>query len=310
LKNKRIENIARFPRRRLGRTDVMVTPVGIGGASLSHGYSKPSSDADAVAAINRAAELGIGYIDTSAGYGESERRIGLAFRENPKLRQKFFLATKTGTGVRPGNYTADGTYKSVENSLKLMNTDWLDLVQIHDPGDLKPSLESDGALTALKDLKEQGVIGAIGLGVRNHEFLLQAIKHEDFDTILTYADFNLVRQTARDNLFPAAKEHDVGIVLGSPILFGCLSNRWEEKISRYPSDDPDIIKVRKIAKWAEEQGVKLMSSALQYCLRDERVSVILVGTRNVEQVEEMVSSVLDDLPEDIWEKLENDLGIK
>ena len=303
-----IKSIADLPLRRLGRTNAMVTPIGIGGAALSHGYTTPSTDEAAVAAINRAVELGITYLDTSPGYGESERRIGLAFKNDNKLRQRFFLATKTGTGVRPRNYTADWTYRSVENSLKLLNTDWLDLMQIHDPDSLEPSLVKGGALEALRDLKEQGVIKAIGLGVRSHEFLLQAIEHGDFDTILTYADFNLARQTARDTLFPAAEKNDVAIILGSPILFGLLSNRSEEKIERHRQRE-EIPKVRQISKWAREKGVKLMSLALQYCLHEPRVSVVIVGTRNVEQVEEFVSSVLDPLPKKIWKELEADLGI-
>lgn len=281
----------------------MVTPVGIGGAALSHGYTTPSTDEDAIAAVNRAAELGIAYLDTSPGYGESERRIGLAFKNDSKLREHFFLATKTGTGVRPSNYTADWTYRSVEKSLKLLNTDWIDLMQIHDPASLEPALAKDGALVALKDLKEQGVIRAIGLGVRSHEFLLQAIKHGDFDTILTYADFNLVRQTARDTLFPAAEKHDVGIALGSPILFGLLSNRASEKVERHRQRE-EAPKVRELIQWVQKRNIKLMSLALQYCLREPRVAVVIVGTRNVEQVEEFVSSVLDPLPENTWKDLD------
>jgi len=306
-----------LPRRRLGRTDIMVTPVGIGGASLGHGYTTASSDEDAVAAIERAAELGIAYIDTSPGYGESERRIGLAFKSNPQLRKAFFLATKTGTGERPAGcdsdrYTADWTYRSVERSLRLMNTDHIELVQIHDPASLEPALGKDGALSALKNLKEQGAIRAIGLGVRSHELLLQAITHGDFDTILTYADFNLITQTARDVLFPAAEERDVAVILGSPILFGLLSNRSEEKlrlhsyVKRYPESGA---RIRRLSEWARGHNVRLMSLALQYCLRDERVSVVLVGTRNVAQVEEFVSSVLDPLPEDIWDQLKAEFGI-
>jgi len=314
-KNMSIKTIADLPRRRLGRTNVMVTPVGIGGAALSHGYTTPSSDDDAVAAINRAAELGIAYIDSSRGYGESERRIGLAFKNDSKLRQKFFLATKTGTGAVDGTepdwsrYSADWTYRSVEHSLKLLNTDWIDLMQVHDPADLAPALEPDGALKALRDLKEQGVIRAIGLGVRSHEFLLQAIEHGDFDTILTYADFNLVRQTARDALFPAAEKHDVGIVLGSPILFGLLSNCTEEKLKRHRRASEETEKARQLSQWARQKNVKLMSLAVQYCLREPRVSVMIVGTRNVEQVEELVSSALDPLPENIWEELDTEFNI-
>lgn len=302
-------SIADLPRRRLGRTNSMVTPVGIGGAALSHGYTTPTTDEDAIAAINRAAELGIAYIDTSAGYGESERRIGLAFKNDDKLRQRFFLATKTGTGIRPSNYTADWTYRSVENSLKLLNTDWIDLMQIHDPASLEPALAPDGALKALKDLKEQGIIRAIGLGVRSHQLLLQAIQHGDFDTILTYADFNLLRQTARDTLFPAAQKYDIGIVLGSPILFGLLSNRSEEKLKRYRLSEDEANKVQQLLQLTREKNIKLMSLALQYCLRDPRVSVVIVGTRNAEQVEELVSSVLDPLPESIWEELDSSFNI-
>jgi aryl-alcohol dehydrogenase-like predicted oxidoreductase len=302
--------MADLPMRRLGKTNVMVTPIGVGGAALSHGYTSPTTDEDAVAAINRAVELGITYMDTSPGYGESERRIGLAFKSDNKLREKFFLATKTGTGVRPSNYTADWTYRSVENSLKLFHTDWIDLLQIHDPASLEPTLAPDGALKALLDLKEQGVIRAIGLGVRSHELLLQAIKHGEFDTVLTYADFNLVRQTARDTIFPAAEKHDVGVILGSAILFGLLSNRSEERLRQHRRPNEEVEKALQLLEWSQAQGVKLMSLALQYCLREPRVSVVLVGTRNVEQVEELVSSVTDPLPENIWKRLSADLNIE
>jgi len=302
--------ISDLPRRRLGRTNAIVTPIGIGGAALSHGYTTPTTDDDAVAAINRGAELGIGYLDTSPGYGQSERRIGLAFKDNKKLRENFFLATKTGTGVRPSDYSDDWTYKSVENSLNLMNTDWIDLLQIHDPGNLEQALAPGGALEALVDLKEQGIIKAIGLGVRSHEFLMQAINHDDFDTILTYADFNLVRQTAREVIFPEAQKNDKGVVLGSPILFGLLSNRSRERLEKYARrSDEEIEKVRQLLPWTEKRGIKLMSLAVQYCLRESRVSVVVIGTRNVEQVEELVSSALDPLPDNIWAELEADLGI-
>ena len=304
-----MKTISDLPLRRLGKTNVMVTPIGIGGAALSHGYTTPTTDEEAIAAVNRAAELGIAYIDTSPGYGQSERRIGLAFKNNDELRKKFFLATKTGTGVRPSNYTTDWTYRSVENSLKLMNTDWIDLMQIHDPASLEPALAPDGALKALIDLKEQRVIKAIGLGVRSHALLLQAIEHGAFDTILTYADFNLVRQTARNDLFSVAEKNDVGIILGSPIMFGLLSNRSEEKIERYRLAEDEVQKIKRLNQWVKERNIKLMSLNLQYCLRESRISVIILGTRNVQQVDEFVSSVLDPLPDGIWQSLKSEFGV-
>lgn len=297
-----------FPRRPLGRTSMQVVPLGFGGASLGHGYTEATSDAEAVAAVQRALELGINFFDTSPAYGESERRLGLALADG--WREKVYLATKTGTGVWPSNYSADWTYRSVERSLKLLRTDYLDLVQVHDPSDMAPVLAPDGALAALQKLKEQGVIGAIGLGVRKHEFHLRAIESGAFDTILTFADFNLVRQTAREVLFPKAAEKGVGIILGSPILFGWLSNRpLEEQIRRHRREPAELPQIRRLAAWAQERGVRLLSLALQYCLREPRVAVTIVGARNRAQIEEHVEAVLDPLPEGIWEELQRDFGI-
>ncbi|HIE26737.1 TPA: aldo/keto reductase [Candidatus Poribacteria bacterium] len=247
-----VKTLDSFEKRRLGRTNVMVNPFGLGGA----GFGKSNSDEEVIEAIHQAIELGIDYIDTSPLYGESERRIGFGLEGG--WRDKVFLATKTGTGVIPKNYTADWTYRSVERSLKLLKTDMLDLVQIHDPDDLESALAPDGALSALKDLKEQGVIR------------------------------------------------------GSPILFGLLSNRpLAEKMKRrnLSPDDPEIVKIRQLSEWTAERGVKLLSLALQYCMRDSRVGVILVGVRNRQQLEENVMSVLETLPENIMEELANDFGI-
>ena len=297
-----------LPKRRLGRTHINAVPLGLGGAGFGHGYTGASSDEDAIEGVRRAIELGINYIDTSPLYGESERRIGLALSGG--WRDRVYLATKTGTGVRPRNYSAEWTYRSVERSLKLLKTDYLDLVQVHDPESMEPVFAPDGALVALQKLKEQGVIGAIGLGVRQHEFHLQAIESGLFDAILTYADFNLVRQTARDTLFPAAAEKGVGIILGSPILFGWLSNRSvEENLKRHRRELPELPLIRRLERWAHDHHVRLLSLALQYCLREPRVAVTIVGARNRAQVEEHVQAVLDPLPDTIWDALRRDFGI-
>ncbi len=297
-----------LPKRQLGTTHMQVVPLGLGGASLGHGYTEPSSDEDALEAVHRAIELGMNYIDTSPGYGESERRIGLALEGG--WRSRIYLATKTGTGVRPGNYSADWTYRSVERSMELLKTDYLDLVQVHDPSDMDPVFAKDGALTALHKLKAEGVIGAIGLGVRDHEFHLRAIESGMFDTILTYADFNLVRQTARDTLFPRATEKGMGIILGSPILFGWLSNRpIEDNIRRRRRQPPELPQIQQLASWAQKHQVPLLSLALQYCLREPRVAITIVGARNRAQVEEHIQAVTEPLPESIWNELKQAFGV-
>jgi aryl-alcohol dehydrogenase-like predicted oxidoreductase len=307
-----VSDIFPLPLRRLGRTERLVTALGLGGAALNTGsYGRTYTEAESIACVRRALELGVTYFDTSPLYGDSERRIGLALDGWP--RDRVFLATKTGTGTRPKDYSGEGTRRSVEESLRRLRTERLDLVQIHDPDDLSPALAPGGALDVLQRFKEEGVIGAIGLGVRSHEFLRTAIHHGAFDTILTYADFNLVRQTARETLFADARAHGVGIILGSPLLFGYLTNRpWEQVVAEHKDIEvsEDARRAREMREWAEARGVDIVALALQYCLRDQRVGVVLVGAGTPEEIEENVRAVTSDVPETVWAALKKEMGVE
>lgn len=292
----------------------MVTALGLGGAGLNDLYGKPSDDAQSIACVHRALELGINYIDTSPLYGESERRIGLALKENGR-RNDVFLATKTGTGTRPHDYSRGGTLRSVENSLRLLGTDHVDLMQVHDPvGDeIEAVFAPGGALETLVGLKEQKVIGAIGIGVRTHSFLLRAIRDGRFDTILTYADFNPARQTARDTLFPEAKANDVAVILGSPLLFGYLSDRpWGELLKEHGDDGwgTEAQAAKRVRDFADRHQISSLVLALHYALREERISTILVGAASPEEIEQNVQAAATPLPETLWTALADELGVR
>jgi len=139
-------------------------PLGLGCAYFG---GEKSSDEETIAGTRRAIELGIDYVDTSPLYGESERRIGLALADG--WRDRVYLQTKTGTHpTQRGDYSAAATRWSVENSLKLLGTDYLDSVLIHDPEDIEVPLAKDHALEELLRLKEQGIVRHVGLGVRDH----------------------------------------------------------------------------------------------------------------------------------------------
>ena len=121
--------------RTLGNTGMTPRALGLGCAFF--GGAK-SSDEEAVEGVRRAIELGLSYVDTSPLYGESERRVGLALRDG--WREKIYLQTKTGTHPeRKGDYSAEAIRWSVENSLRLLGTDYLDSVLIHDPADSQAS---------------------------------------------------------------------------------------------------------------------------------------------------------------------------
>ena len=126
----------KLEKRRLGRTEMRPNVLALGCASL---HREDRTDAETTAAVRRAIELGWNYLDTSPLYGESERRLGLALQGG--WREKIFLQTKTGTHPKYRyDYSAKATQWSVENSLKLMKTEYLDAVLIHDPSDIEDPL--------------------------------------------------------------------------------------------------------------------------------------------------------------------------
>ncbi len=302
-----------LPQRRLGRLNRQVSQLGLGCAELASClYGRENSEAGAIETVQRALQLGINYFDTSPLYGESEARLGRALRGVP--RASYFLATKTGTGTSPRDYSYEATLRSVEKSLRVLATDYLDLVQIHDiaEADFALAFSHEGALGALESLKTQGVIGGIGLGVRNHDFLLCAIERPEFDTILTYADFNLVRQSARRDLFSEAAATDTALILGSPVLMGYLTDRnWDELLREHQSDgaSPELQRAREIRAWAEAHGVSILHLAIQYVLREPRLSTVLVGAGRALEVEQNVHAATTTLPDELWRQLESDLGI-
>lgn len=165
-----------LPRRTLGRTGCPVSLVALGGQAL---LQREGNEDAAVALIRRAVHLGVNYFDTGAGYGPSRRYLGVALRD---LRDGVFLASKTDRRDR------DGAWRHIEESLELLRTDRLDLMQIHGLGsddEADKVLGSGGAFTALREAREQGIVRFLGVtGHRDPSVLLRCIHRERFDTIL------------------------------------------------------------------------------------------------------------------------------
>src|SRR5579862_4576441 len=135
-----------IPRRKLGRTNMVVSDVSLGGVGLG-GLRTVNADDAAIGTVKEAWGQGINYLDTSPLYAESERRVGLALAAMGGRPSGLFLSTKTGTHpARRGDYSAEGTRWSVENSLRLLGVSSVDLVLVHDPETMEPVLARDGAL--------------------------------------------------------------------------------------------------------------------------------------------------------------------
>ncbi len=264
-------------------------------------------DAEVIGAIRRGIELGINYIDTYPGH--AEHLWGEALSDG--LREKIYLQAKVGTHPeRRKDFSAEGTRWSVTNSLKDLRTDYLDAVLIHDPMDMESVLAPGQALNTLLEMKAEGYIRHIGAGVRSHEFHKELIETGHIDIILTFLDYTLLSQSVVETTLPLAREHDVGIILASPLGMGSLTgtepNVADER-RRNPDAEP---KAYLMWKWCQERGVNIRHLAMQFCLAAPIDGVVMFGPADKAQVEDGYKAATADIPEAIWEAFESEFGIK
>jgi len=286
----------------MGRTEMRPNTLALGAAWL---WQKPG--AEVIGAIRRGVELGINYIDTYPGH--AEHLWGEALADG--LRENIYLQAKVGTHPeRRKDFSAEGTRWSVTNSLKDLRTDYLDAVLIHDPIDIESVLAPGQALDTLLEMKAAGSIRHIGAGVRSHEFHKELIETGHIDIILTFLDYTLLSQSVAETTLPLARQHDVGIILASPLGMGSLTGaepKVEEERRRNPDAEP---KAYAMWRWCQERDVNIRHLAMQFCLAAPIDGVVMFGPADKAQVEDGYEAATADIPEDVWEAFEAEFGIK
>ena len=305
-----------IPRRRLGRTElsIPVIPFGTQGFGNNFGFV---SDEDAVALVKHAVSIGVNHFDCARCYGDSMRKLGLALKEIP--REDVIITARLcchsaadwgGYGDGRPDYSAERAIADLESQLELLGTDYLDGMLIHDPGEIDPTLEKGGTLDGLLQCKGRGLVRFLGYGMRPHDFHLKAMATGDIDLILCFNDYNLVRQTAADDILPAAAEADIGVMNGWSILRGILTGvDIDAEIARGRwRNDGDVPRAREIWKWCLEEDINLLQLALQFCLREERIHGNNIGSLNAEQLEANLIAASTPLPDEVWEKYEARFG--
>ncbi len=283
--------------------------LGTGGAALGMLLEDDDSQrrrGAAVAAVQRAVELGVRYFDTSPAYGGSlaERHLGAGLAAlDPVIRAEIVVSTKVGTHPqRRGGYGAEDIRWSYENSREILGP--IDIVFVHDPRsdeDMDTILAPGGAFEVLEELKAGGQIRALGLGVRRHRYLRRAIESGRADVILPSYDYHPIRQSL-EPLLAVAAGAGVGVVNGSPYQAGLLAGIDLSAPVRRPSDG-DLARARQIYAWCAAREVEVGALAVQFSLRQGRISSTLTGPRTVAEVEDSIRHATASIGEAIWEEL-------
>jgi predicted aldo/keto reductase-like oxidoreductase len=254
-------------KRRLGRTNLQVSIVGFGGTWISE-VDKPT----ATAVVRRAYDLGINFFDTARWDGDSEEKIGAALKD---VRDQCVIATKTGSR------TKKESLEDFKNSLKLLQTDHVDIIQLHgidDEKTLTKAMGPDGALQTCKEAQKAGLADFIGITGHKPHILTKAIQTGQFDTVLV--PLNVVTRQAEETLLPTAKALDVGVVAMKPLsaktsnLITCL---YQPSLSLV-SDEPELKGL------LGQSNEEMVSSLLRYNLSKDIASAI-PGLRSVAEVE-------------------------
>jgi D-threo-aldose 1-dehydrogenase len=316
-----------FEKRRLGRTGVEVTALGLGCATL--GGSRIEVAREEAEAIVRAAwEAGVRYVDTAPfyGVGRAERCVGDALRAAP--RDEWVLSTKVGRLLRPRqgpangeaprqpmpfdvvyDYSYDGIMRSFEDSLQRLGLARIDILYVHDIGAMQHGEAHPGLMRTLRDsgyraletLRGTGAVGAIGIGVNEREVLLEAMAWGAWDAFLLAGRYTLLEQAPLDDLLPKCLETGASIVVGGPLNSGILAGRdtWN-----YRAAPPEIVaRVDAIKAVCDRQRVPLAAAALQFPLAHPAVAAIIPGPRNVAEFHANLELLRHPIPGQVWADL-------
>jgi D-threo-aldose 1-dehydrogenase len=324
--------------RRLGGSDVAVTPLGFGGNVLGNLYGVVDED-EALDTVVAAWETGVRYFDTAPlyGHGLSEHRMGHVLRRYG--RGDFVLSSKVGRLLRPHgrvpppkldpsqggiftdelpfepvfDYSYDGVIRSVQDSLQRLATNRIDLVMIHDADEWTHKANYDaiveqvrtGALPALQKLRDDGVIRAFGAGVNQAEACERLMDVGRWDCFLLAGRYTLLEQGGLDSFLPRCEAERVSIILGAPYNSGILATGAVPgaRYNYLPAPEAVMQRVAAIQSVCRDYDVSLPAAALQFPLGHPAVATVIPGGRSRSEVERNAALMRTPIPPGFWAAL-------
>jgi D-threo-aldose 1-dehydrogenase len=323
---------------RIGAETLNISKLGFGGVPLGN-MNRVLTDAEAHETVEAAWDAGLRYYDTAPfyGHGLSENRIGAVLSQKP--RDQFVISTKVGRVLEPCapgeenagiylnpplfkvrfDYSYGGVMRSYEDSLKRLGLDRVDILYVHDIGDLTHGdLAADyyrdlmtGGWRALDELRSSGAIKAIGLGVNENAICETVLADADPNLFLLAGRYTLLDQSAAERLLPECVKRGVGIVLGGPYNSGILATGPIPNAQYdYAAAGPEILaKATKLQGLCAAHGVSLPEAALHFPLRHPAVVSVIPGSQTPEQVALNLATFEKVVPDSLWVELASEGAI-
>ena len=298
------------PRRQWGNTGLSIPVVPFGTQGFGNNFG-PVTDEEACELIRYAVDFGVNHFDCARCYGDSLRKLGVAIKEGVVLRDEIIISGRLcchsgaewgGYGEGRADYSMKRALADIEDQLGILGIEKFDALLIHDPKEIDPTLAAEGTLEGLEKARDNGWVDNLGYGMNPHDFHLKVIETGRTTVLLTFNDFNLLRQTAREDILPAAYEKGMGVLNGWSIMRGYLTGKPVDTFVPREKWKEDHERADAMLEWAEVHGLNLLELAIQYCLRDDRIHGNPIGSLNKEQLEANVRAACAKLADATFEQ--------
>jgi D-threo-aldose 1-dehydrogenase len=315
---------------RVGSTDLFLPRIGLGTASLGN-FLEAMTDEAAIEVMQRALAAGITYFDTAPmyGHGLAERRVGQAIVDMP--RDQLVLSTKVGRLLREGappdesqyyrgvpfykdvpsagpvwDFSYEGIRTSVAESAERVGVERFDILHLHDPDDHFDEASTTG-FEGLAALRSEGLVSAIGAGMRQTAVQTRLVRECDLDVVLVAGRYTLLDQSAMDDLMPLCVERNVSVVIGGVFNSGVLVDPSPGALFDYVPASAEILsRARRIQELCRGHGVPMAAAALQFPFAHSQVASVLLGPRSILELETNLNLLEVDIPAELWSDLSGD----
>ncbi len=300
-----------LPARTVGKTDLQVSIMGLGTAFVG-GRQGDLPEEQSLATVRAALDGGITLIDTAPlyGQGDAEERLGRALAGVP--RQSYVLQTKVGRLVSPErevryDYTRDGALRSVEDSLRRLGLDRIDILLMHDP-DQHYRAAVEEVYPVLADLRSQGVITAIGAGMNQWQMEAEFARHTDVDCFLLAGRYTLLEHAPLETFFPLCRQKGISVFLGGVFNSGILATGPGPGARYNYAAAPNNVQERagRIAAVCDRHDVPLPAAALQFSLAHPAVTALVVGAEAPQEVQANLVALRRPIPPQLWVELRDE----
>ena len=272
-------------------------------------YGYEVSEDRAQKTLNRFFQGPVNMLDTSRNYamGESEKRIGKAIKENGGWPNGFLLSTKLDRNMDTLVLDKNRVRESLEESLKTLNVDSVDILFLHDPEyakDITDITKKDGAMDELFKIKNEGLAKAAGVAMGKVDIMFPLLKDWDFDVIINHNRYTLINREANE-MYDYASSKNIAIFNAAPYAGGVLAKGPDnfKKITYQDATEEKLAPAREFEKVCKKHNVELGAAALQFSLRDNRITSTICGVTSVESIEKNLAWANTNIPEEFWNEV-------